>query len=173
MPADLDLPMHKADFCEAAIKLEGSRDIGAQLFCALLRSTGVDARLVCSLQPLPFTAVNKGSTPLKAKPAIIVPFSETRAGLSDGDSGTEAGSDSSVRTMGSTTKNTVTKRIRSKLAPRPGLTQHDPSPTMASIVPQSMRDPRHVPMMILLTFCRAKAKNHSGVSLSSLLGGGF
>lgn len=34
--------------------MQGSRDFGAQLFCALLRSVGVEARLVCSLQPLSF-----------------------------------------------------------------------------------------------------------------------
>lgn len=34
---------------------KGSRDIGAQLFCAMLRSIGVTCRLVCSLQALPFT----------------------------------------------------------------------------------------------------------------------
>lgn len=34
--------------------MQGSRDVGAQLYCALLRSLGVQARLVCSLQPLAF-----------------------------------------------------------------------------------------------------------------------
>jgi xeroderma pigmentosum group C-complementing protein len=44
-----------SDFREKARKLEGSPDYGAQLFCAWLRSLGVDTRLVCSIQPLPFT----------------------------------------------------------------------------------------------------------------------
>ena len=44
-----------SDFRAAAEKMKGSRDIGTQLFCALLRGAGVDARLVCSLQPLSFT----------------------------------------------------------------------------------------------------------------------
>lgn len=44
--------MDREDFREAAKKLQGSRDVGAQLYCALLRSVGVRARLVCSLQPL-------------------------------------------------------------------------------------------------------------------------
>ncbi|KAK2591675.1 hypothetical protein QQS21_010635 [Conoideocrella luteorostrata] len=43
------------DFRKYAAGLEGSRDVGAQLYCALLRSVGVQARLVCSLQPLSFT----------------------------------------------------------------------------------------------------------------------
>ncbi|KAI7359683.1 Rad4-domain-containing protein [Hortaea werneckii] len=34
-----------------AKKCEGSRDVGAQLFCALLRGLGIDTRLVANLQP--------------------------------------------------------------------------------------------------------------------------
>lgn len=48
--------MEFADFCAATAVLEGSRDTGAQLFCAMLRAAGVDVRLVCSLQLLPFAA---------------------------------------------------------------------------------------------------------------------
>lgn len=44
--------LDREDFRNAARTLQGSRDIGAQLYCALLRSIGVRARLVCSLQPL-------------------------------------------------------------------------------------------------------------------------
>ncbi|EPS41514.1 hypothetical protein H072_4572 [Dactylellina haptotyla CBS 200.50] len=42
------------EFRAAAKNLEGSRDMGAQLFCALLRRAGLDARMVCSLQPLSY-----------------------------------------------------------------------------------------------------------------------
>lgn len=51
--------MQLSDFREAATHLEASRDVGAQLFCTMLRSAGVDARLVCSLQPLPFQPSQK------------------------------------------------------------------------------------------------------------------
>lgn len=34
--------------------MTGSRDLGAQIFCAMLRAIGLDVRLVCSLQPLAF-----------------------------------------------------------------------------------------------------------------------
>jgi xeroderma pigmentosum group C-complementing protein len=44
--------LDKSDFVKAGKSLQGSRDVGSQLFCALLRSVGVEARLVCSLQPL-------------------------------------------------------------------------------------------------------------------------
>ncbi|KAK4242813.1 hypothetical protein C8A03DRAFT_39971 [Achaetomium macrosporum] len=52
LPDDIESTLEKSDFLEAARTLQGSRDVGAQLFCALLRSVGVEARLVCSLQPL-------------------------------------------------------------------------------------------------------------------------
>ncbi|KAK6539027.1 hypothetical protein TWF694_010574 [Orbilia ellipsospora] len=42
------------EFRAAAQNMEGTRDLGAQLFCALLRRTGLDARMVCSLQPLSY-----------------------------------------------------------------------------------------------------------------------
>jgi xeroderma pigmentosum group C-complementing protein len=62
---DYDMPMDKQDFRKAAATLHGSQDVGAQLFCALLRSIGVEARLVCSLQCLPFASVAQPSTPQK------------------------------------------------------------------------------------------------------------
>ncbi|KAL6886217.1 Rad4 domain-containing protein [Trichoderma longibrachiatum] len=41
-------------FRQCAIDCRGSRDVGAQLFTALLRGLGIDARMVASLQPLGF-----------------------------------------------------------------------------------------------------------------------
>ena len=43
------------EFLTAANDLKGSRDFGAQLFTALLRALGLEARLVFSLQPLGFS----------------------------------------------------------------------------------------------------------------------
>lgn len=42
------------EFRQFALDCTGSRDVGAQLFTALLRALGLDARLVASLQPLGF-----------------------------------------------------------------------------------------------------------------------
>ncbi|KAK1448938.1 Rad4 transglutaminase-like domain-containing protein [Colletotrichum melonis] len=53
-PSNMDSCLDRSDFRDAARKLSGSRDTGAQLYCALLRAVGVRARLVCSLQPLSF-----------------------------------------------------------------------------------------------------------------------
>ncbi|OAR02024.1 hypothetical protein LLEC1_01616 [Akanthomyces lecanii] len=54
LPDHLETCTDRHDFRHAANTLQGSRDVGAQLYCALLRSVGVKARLVCSLQPLAF-----------------------------------------------------------------------------------------------------------------------
>lgn len=62
---DLDDPMDKDDFRRTAHMLQGSQDVGTQLFCALLRGIGMEARLVCSLQPLPFASSAQPSTPQK------------------------------------------------------------------------------------------------------------
>lgn len=81
--------MEKADFRALAVKLEGSRDVGAQLFCAFLRSAGVDARVVCSLQPLPLNATVKTITTQTPKPHRIVEEMRSRPGTSDEDSGVD------------------------------------------------------------------------------------
>lgn len=48
----MDLPK----FRKGVNTFKGSRDLGAQAFCAALRAAGVKTRLVCSLQPLDFTS---------------------------------------------------------------------------------------------------------------------
>ena len=65
---EFDDPSNYSEFRNAARTRHGSRDLGAVLFCALLRSAAVDTRLVCSLQVLPFSAIAKGQTPKKPKP---------------------------------------------------------------------------------------------------------
>ncbi|PYH97270.1 Rad4-domain-containing protein [Aspergillus ellipticus CBS 707.79] len=56
---DAEVFLSREGFYEQAKTMQGSRDFGAQLFCALLRSVAVEARLVCSLQPLPFSGTTK------------------------------------------------------------------------------------------------------------------
>ncbi|KAJ5525465.1 hypothetical protein N7494_012115 [Penicillium frequentans] len=70
--SDAEVFLSQADFRSQAKIMQGSRDFGAQLFCALLRSVSVEARLVCSLQPLPFSGTVKDMTPSKAAPKYIV-----------------------------------------------------------------------------------------------------
>jgi xeroderma pigmentosum group C-complementing protein len=83
---DLDDPMDKDDFRRTAHTLQGSQDVGTQLFCALLRGIGIEARLVCSLQPLPFASSAQPSTPQKLsvqKNIIVVdPYNKKESGPS-------------------------------------------------------------------------------------------
>lgn len=65
-------PVASSDFIAAAQSLEGSQDVANQLFCAMLRSVGIDARIVCSLQALPFTSVPKAATPKKTAKARVM-----------------------------------------------------------------------------------------------------
>lgn len=63
------------EFKECARKMEGSRDVGSQLYTALLRGLGVEARLVANLQPVGFgwsqteEATEKNPRVLKKKKA--------------------------------------------------------------------------------------------------------
>lgn len=86
--SDTEVMLSKEDFRKQARTLQGSRDFGAQLFCALLRSVAVEARLVCSLQPLPFSGTTKDLTP--SRPSLQGHFpSEEREDSSDGMSPTK------------------------------------------------------------------------------------
>ncbi|KAK9370007.1 hypothetical protein V1509DRAFT_575808 [Lipomyces kononenkoae] len=65
----MDLP----DFRRSLGQLEGSRDLGAQGFCVLLRAFHVRTRLVFSLQPLPISSSSKVlSRPSRASKAVVV-----------------------------------------------------------------------------------------------------
>ncbi|KAF1349659.1 hypothetical protein BDV97DRAFT_352114 [Delphinella strobiligena] len=97
----------KAHFIKYASSLRGSQDVGNQLFCALLRSVGVEARLVCSLQPLPFGAAGaKSGTPLK--PTI---YADSR---SDGATSAEEGS-----ATGSASETSITPKGRRRRIGQP------------------------------------------------------
>ena len=90
------------DFRLAAERMEGSRDTGAQLFTALLRALGIEARMVASLQPLGFgwTKSETYTPKTKAESETVVPDSTepeaTGAELeaSEGDSADEKPSSS-------------------------------------------------------------------------------
>lgn len=99
-PDDIDLPMQKDDFRSAAITFRASRDVGVQIFCALLRSVGVDARLVCSLQPLPFQTAPKVVLPINKYAATVIAEPKSRSTTP------EAGSDAEPASM----KSTITGR---------------------------------------------------------------
>ena len=97
--------MHLSDFRDAATTLQASRDVGAQLFCALLRSIGVDARLVCSLQLLPFQPAPKVtvSQVRRRAPQVLdtTSWQTTQRGESESDANSD-GPDSTVRSRSPT-----------------------------------------------------------------------
>lgn len=82
------------EFRSAAERMEGSRDTGAQLFTALLRSLDIEARVVASLQPLGFGWTKTETHTTKPKPGSESGPAETTEtgaeldedGESDGDS---------------------------------------------------------------------------------------
>lgn len=62
-----------AEFRVLAQELRGSRDVGAQLFTALLRSIGLDARLVANLQPIGFGWTKaEEADPEKEDPSTVI-----------------------------------------------------------------------------------------------------
>ncbi|KAK5724609.1 hypothetical protein LTR15_004655 [Elasticomyces elasticus] len=92
-------PMDRSDFISASRKLAGSQDTGNQLFCALLRGVGVEARVVCSLQVLAFATATVKSTP--AKPAKKIVYASAAASGTDHNSASDNSADD--RSVGSST----------------------------------------------------------------------
>lgn len=66
---------------EMARKLEGSRDVGAQFFTALLRALGFKARMAFSLQPLGFSF--HGSEEMKGSESLTEGAKESPSGERD------------------------------------------------------------------------------------------
>ena len=86
-------------FRECAKRCEGSRDVGAQLFTALVRGLGIQARFVASLQPAGFgwSKVEDASAKKKRKQKLTIQSDESDTG----DSG--HGLDSNRRTVAAAT----------------------------------------------------------------------
>ncbi|KAJ5316784.1 hypothetical protein PENANT_c016G10953 [Penicillium antarcticum] len=87
--SDAEVFLSRRDFRTQAKMLQGSRDFGAQLFCALLRGVAIETRLVCSLQPLPFSGTVKDMTPSKSNSQYIVISSDDPGSSTDERSKTE------------------------------------------------------------------------------------
>ena len=134
MPEDLDLPIERADFQELAEKRSASRDVGAQLFCSTLRSVGVDARLVCSLQPLPFSGSIKGKPTTPAKPQVYVAVASTDSAEEDNknsENNQSVTEDNQTRAIGSLGG-------RNRFNPGPSLSENDLSASLSGYVPSKL-----------------------------------
>ncbi|KAL4955328.1 hypothetical protein BDW69DRAFT_120878 [Aspergillus filifer] len=95
--SDAEVFLSKQDFRDQAKTMRGSRDFGAQLFCAMLRSVAVEARLVCSLQPLPFSG--QMQIPPKPEPEHIVISSDDHDSHTDGQK-PDTSKPTSIRRLG-------------------------------------------------------------------------
>ena len=134
-PEDIDLPMQKADFLSAAGKLKGSRDVGAQLFCAMLRAAGVDARLVYSMLPLPFQPSQKMTLPQVMHNSSRLPHNRSRRATPEQHSEADAGSDGSLTMEGNIGFSKA--EIRSRLGRANRSTSPEASSIRASSTPKS------------------------------------
>ncbi|KAK0844785.1 hypothetical protein LTR91_016823 [Friedmanniomyces endolithicus] len=85
----------RSEYITASRKLAGSQDTGNQLFCALLRTVGVEARMVCSLQVLPFANATVKSTPQKPIKRTI--FASASVSNTDHSASDASADDVSVR----------------------------------------------------------------------------
>ena len=92
-------PVDRGELRLAAKELEGSQDIGNQLFCALLRAVGVEARLVCSLQMLPFAQSAKDNVATPTKDAKNIVYASA-SGIDSADSSTEDAAMKNSATVG-------------------------------------------------------------------------
>ena len=138
-PEDIDLPMQKSDFLTAAHKFNGSRDVGAQLFCAMLRAAGVDARLVCSMLPLPFQRAQKIALPQLMHNASKLPLHRDRQATPEPDSEADVGSDGPLIVEGKIGSSRA--EIQSRLGQVKRSSSPEASSSRASIYPKSWLGP--------------------------------
>ncbi|KAK5740493.1 hypothetical protein LTR17_004530 [Elasticomyces elasticus] len=123
-------PMDRADFISASRKLAGSQDTGNQLFCALLRGVGVEARVVCSLQVLPFATTAVKATPQKPVKKIV--YASAAASGTDHNSASDNSADD--RSVGSS----------ASVGRVPGVRRRLGQPSFASTTTTTPTEPRKV-----------------------------
>jgi xeroderma pigmentosum group C-complementing protein len=111
LPVDADACLDKSDFRAAAKELKGSRDLGAQLYCALLRSAGVETRLVCSLQPLSFSP----GGPAMPRNSMPKPKMETPEASDEEEAVDIRGPDSPFASVGGTSSSSFPFAARQRL----------------------------------------------------------
>ncbi|KAF1987407.1 Rad4-domain-containing protein, partial [Aulographum hederae CBS 113979] len=102
-------------FRELAKKCEGSRDVGAQLFTALLRGLGLEARMVASLQPLGFGwSKAEDAAPRKKKSAVKNLANDVKEGTEtlpdDDDTGSASTKQNPVKSLSKQNPQNGTRR---------------------------------------------------------------
>ena len=95
------------EFRDLARSCEGNRDVGAQLFTALIRGLGIEARLVASLQPVGFGWSKNEEAAAKKKKAAQNPDSN------DGDEISGSGEESDFEAPPPKTSTTPKQNVKS------------------------------------------------------------
>ena len=163
--------MRKVDFVKLSERHEGSRDAGAQMFCALLRSAGVEARLVCSLQALPFATVPHTPTAGKIKQTVVYAGTDSDDQIETGDEGILSSASRPASVNGDATVLATPNRVKRFYHRATGAASSvdlGKSPAM----PGGPFDPQFL-LYAMLMFYSCKAEKNQRIILPSLLGRGF
>lgn len=144
LPETAEDPVDRADFRRAAKSLEGSVDLGAQLFCCLLRAVSIKTRLVCSLQPLSLGSSAAPNTPQDSPVKRTPRNGKTTIYLNNSEDEEQPAMTRSARVLaGSVSTPTAapsTPQRVSRMGQRPDIT---PVPTHSTVSP-SRKVPRPV-----------------------------
>ncbi|KAF2135897.1 uncharacterized protein K452DRAFT_259974 [Aplosporella prunicola CBS 121167] len=152
-PENEDTMLDISDLRKAAIAFEGSPDTGAQLFCAFLRASGVETRLVASLQPLPFASAANILPPVSSTPAKAT----TYVSGSDGDEGQSSlPVPESKPSRGAAA--TPIKRIKRMGQPRTSVSPYQGSPSQATVQKSTVIPPPRYPVYWVEAFNTANQK---------------
>ena len=100
-------------FRRAARISQGSRDIGAQLFTALLRGLGIESRVVASLQPIGFGWSKNEDASVKRKRDYASSRKTDESGLSSSSSNSDSSNDAPQR-LPSTSRSKTSRKVTTK-----------------------------------------------------------
>ncbi|KAL2760097.1 hypothetical protein ACRALDRAFT_1046606 [Sodiomyces alcalophilus JCM 7366] len=122
------------EFRQCAISCSGSRDVGSQLFTALLRALGMEARMVASLQPLGFGWTKMEEADAEKDTSVLGAVQRAKAGDSEASESMESAYLSRASTAPGTPVN------RSSAGRKTRATRAAPSDELALEYPDSDED---------------------------------
>ena len=109
------------DFRNLAKSCEGSRDFGVQLFTALLRGLGLEARLVASLQPVGFGwSKNEEASSKQKRVSRAAEHTETGESISDDDSSIAVVKSNKASQSGRNPPNSTSPNVKRKSGSKVG-----------------------------------------------------
>ncbi|KAL8642660.1 MAG: hypothetical protein Q9228_000665 [Teloschistes exilis] len=147
-----------SDFRDHAKKCEGSRDIGVQLFVALLRGLGLEARLVASLQPVGFgwnkneEAAPKKKRSAKGKKADISEVVDLESASEDAKPRSNQKSKPKKRTSAASGSKTTAVDLLSSSGSGLSSPGSDDDESIIDITPSTLRKKLNMPYDLDLVF---------------------